>query len=192
MKQFIREQVTWPQPFPAAEYADRRRRVRAALQAAGLDAILVTAPANITWLTGYDMIWYHLKNLTGLLVRADSDDTVFFDSVAHTTIVSITPEIREIVYVDGAAVSGSLDEAIAAIKRAIADKGLAKGKIGLEMWGYAPHASTMAALADGLRAGGATVEDHWTLVERQRAVKSPLEVQHVRKAAEIGDAAMAA
>ncbi|MDZ4736975.1 MAG: Xaa-Pro peptidase family protein [Rhodospirillaceae bacterium] len=192
MKQFIREQVTWPQPFPAEEYADRRRRVRAALQAAGLDAILVTAPANITWLTGYDMIWYHLKNLTGLLVRADSDDTVFFDSVAHTTIVSITPEIRDIVYVDGAAVSGSLEEAIAAIKRGIADRGLAKGKIGLEMWGYAPHASTMAALADGLRSGGATVEDHWTLVERQRAVKSPLEVQHVRKAAEIGDTAMAA
>ena len=48
MKQFIRDQVTWPQAFPAEEYADRRRRVRDALKEAGLDAILVTTPANIT------------------------------------------------------------------------------------------------------------------------------------------------
>lgn len=192
MKQFIRDQVVWPQPFPPAEYADRRRRVRDALKEAGLDAILVTAPANITWLTGYDMIWYHQLNLTGLLVRADKDETVFFDSVAHTTIVSATPEISEIVYVDGAAVAGSLDEAIKAIRNAIAGRGLAKAKIGLEMWGYAPHASTMQALAEGLRAGGAAIVDAWTLVEKKRAVKSPLEVQHVRKAAEIGDTAMAA
>lgn len=192
MKQFIRDQISWPQPFPPAEYADRRRRVREALKEAGLDAILVTTPANITWLTGYDMIWYHLTNLTGLLVRADSDDTVFYDSVAHTTLVSITPEIREVVYVDGAAVSGTLGEAVTAIVKSVAGKGLAKAKIGLEMWGYAPHVTTMEALADGLRAGGATIENAWTLVEKKRAVKSPLEVQHVRKAAEIGDAAMAA
>ena len=192
MKQFVRDQVTWPQPFSAEEYADRRRRVRASLKAAGLDAIFVTMPANITWLTGYDMIWYHLKNLTGLLVRADSDDTVFFDSVAHTTIVSVTPEIRDVVYVDGAAVSGTVEESVAAIRKGVADRGLAKAKIGLEMWGYAPHPTTMAALAEGLRAGGATIEDHWTLVEKQRFLKSPLEVEHVRKAAEIGDAAMAA
>lgn len=192
MKQFIRDQVTWPQPFPATEYADRRRRVREALQKAGLDAIIVTTPANITWLTGYDMIWYHTRNLTGVLVQADKDETLFFDSVAHTTLVSVTPEIRDVVYVDGAAVAGTLDEAIGAIRKAVADRGLAKKKLGLEMWGYVPHASTMQALAEGLRAGGATVEDHWTLVEKIRAVKSPLEVQHVRKAAEIGDAAMAA
>ena len=61
MKQFIRDQVTWPQAFPAAEYADRRRQVRKALQAAGLDAIYVTAPADLPWLTGYDMIWYHSR-----------------------------------------------------------------------------------------------------------------------------------
>ena len=150
MKQFIRDQTSWPQPFPPAEYADRRRRVRDALKEAGLDAILVTTPANITWLTGYDMIWYHLKNLTGILVRADADDTVFYDSVAHTTIVSVTPEIREVVYVDGAAVSGSLEEGIAAITKSVTAKGLAKAKIGLEMWGYAPHVTTMEALAEGL------------------------------------------
>ena len=93
MKTYLRDQVDWQQPFPAEEYAVRRARVRKALTDSSLDAIFVTAPANITWLTGYDMIWYHLQNLTGVLVRADSDDTVFFDSSAHTTIISTTPEI---------------------------------------------------------------------------------------------------
>lgn len=192
MQPYIREQLDWEQPFPQEEYAARRARVRAALADANLDAILVTTPANITWLTGYDMIWYHLQNLTGLLVRADSDDTLFFDSSAHTTIISLTPAIPEVIYVDAAAVSGTVDEAIKAVVDGIASKGLGKSRIGMEMWGYSPHASVMEALVGGLRSGGATVEDHWTLVEKLRFIKSDLEVQHVRKAAEIGDLAMAA
>ena len=103
MKNYLRDQVDWPQSFPAEEYATRRAKVRNALKDSNLDAILVTTPANIIWLTGYDMIWYHLQNLTGLLVWADSDDTVFFDSTAQKTLHSVTPEISEVVYVDSAA-----------------------------------------------------------------------------------------
>ena len=192
MKSYLRDQIDWQQPFPSAEYAARRARVREALNTANLDAILVTTPANITWLTGYDMIWYHLQNLTGLLVRADSEDTVFFDSTAHTTIISTTPEISEVIYVDAAAVSGTVEESISAIVKGVADKGLGGARIGLEMWGYSPHASVMDALAEALRSGGAAVEDHWTLVEKLRFIKSDLEIQHVRKAAEIADLSMAA
>ncbi len=54
MQEFLREQVDWPQAFPAEEYAGRRARVCSALTEANLDAIYITAPANITWLTGYD------------------------------------------------------------------------------------------------------------------------------------------
>ena len=192
MKPYLRDQVDWQQPFPPQEYAARRAKVRKALEESNLDAIYITTPANITWLTGYDMIWYHLRNLTGVLVRNDAEDMVFFDSSAHTTIISTTPEISEVVYVDAAAVSGTVDESIAAIAGGIAHRGLGGGRIGLEMWGYAPHASVMEALAGALRNGGATIEDHWTLVEKQRFVKSDLEILHVRKAAEIADLAMAA
>ena len=124
MNNYLRDQIDWEQPFPPEEYASRRARVRESLAAANLDAILVTTPANITWLTGYDMIWYHLQNLTGLLVRADSDDTVLFDSTAHTTIISLTPAISDVIYVDGAAVSGTVEESIAAVVGGITDKGL--------------------------------------------------------------------
>src|SRR5262249_37019621 len=130
MQRYLRDQVDWPQAFPAAEYAERRRRLRAALSAKGLDAIYVTTPANLTYLTGYDMVWYHSRNLTGLLLRADSDRTVWFDGVGHTTIVSTTPEIAEVVWFQR--------EPVAALVRQVAGeigaRGLARARIALEPW----------------------------------------------------------
>ena len=41
-------------PFPQSEYDDRLARVRTALVAKGLDAIVIGDPSNINWLTGYD------------------------------------------------------------------------------------------------------------------------------------------
>ena len=192
MQSYLRDQVDWPQPFPAEEYAARRERVRGALAEAGLDAIYVTAPPNITWLTGYDMIWYNLQNLTGVLLRADAEEAVFFDSVAHTTIISTTPEIGEVVWLDSAAVSGTASESIDTLVAEVGRRGLGGARIGLEMWGVAPHGSVMDSLASALREAGARVEDCWTLMDELRIVKSPLEIDHVRKASEIGDAAMAA
>ena len=41
-------------PFSASEYARRLETARAAMATAGLDALVVTDPSNIAWLTGYD------------------------------------------------------------------------------------------------------------------------------------------
>jgi len=97
-----------------------------------------------------------------------------------------------VLYFEAASVSDTVGESISAVVGSIADRGLGSARIALEMWGYTPHASVIEALAGALRKGGATVEDHWTLVEKLRFVKSDLEVLHVRKAAEIADLAMAA
>ncbi len=188
MQQYLREQVDWSQAFSEREYAERVGKVRAALAADGLDAIYVTHPANLTYLTGYDMIWNHLRSLTGVLIRADSDTTVFFDERAHTTIVFTTPEIREIVWLD----DSSYVESIDVIARELAACGLGKAAIGIEKWGYSPHASVVDALEQRIQSLGAKVVDASFLVEEIRFVKSPLEVAHVRKASTSADEAMAA
>ena len=41
-------------PFVAAEYAGRLQKTRAEMALRGLDAIFVTDPSNMAWLTGYD------------------------------------------------------------------------------------------------------------------------------------------
>jgi len=186
MQTYLRDQIDWEQPFSPEEYATRRHRVRLALHRAGLDAIYITNPADLTWLTNYDMIWYHLQNLTGLLLRADRDEDVFFDGPSHTTIVSTTPEIRECVFTPYDRPQAEV------IVEGIAARGLAKAKIGVQPWGYTPHATVSDDLRARLEAGGATVEDHSFLVEELRFVKSPAEVAVVRRTAEIADDAMEA
>ena len=188
MKSYLRKQVDWPQAFPAREYAERRQKVRAALSAKGIDAIYVTTPANLTYLTGYDMIWYHTRNLTGLLIRADGDQTVWFDAVGHTTLVSTTPEIGEVVWFQREAVASLIRR----VAREFGARGLAKARIALEPWGYSPHGRIMAALEAALREGGADVRDESLLIELIRLVKSPLEIAVIRRAAAIADRTMRA
>ena len=60
MQRNLSDRVDRPQALPAGEYATRR--LREALTAADIDAILVTLPADPTYLTGYDMIWRHLRS----------------------------------------------------------------------------------------------------------------------------------
>ena len=186
MQDYLKDQVDWEQPFPAEEYAGRRARVRQALAERGLDAIYITNPADLTWLTNYDMIWYHMQALTGLLVCADRDETVFFDSPSHTTIVSTTPEIRE------AVLMGYGRSHVEQIAEALAARGLAKARVAIQPWGYSPHASVYEELKAALEAGGATIEDGSFLVEDLRFIKSPLEVEVVRRTAAIADEAMVA
>ena len=40
-------------PFPAEEYAERLRRLRAALTEAGIDTLLLSRPESMYWLSGY-------------------------------------------------------------------------------------------------------------------------------------------
>ena len=70
--------VDWPQPFAPGEYEFRRRSVSARLRSAGVDAILVTKPADIYYLTGYDMIWFYLEFLTCCVLVAETEEFIFF------------------------------------------------------------------------------------------------------------------
>ena len=192
MQTYLRDQVDWPQAFPAEEYAERRAKVCKVMADAGLDAIYVTAPANITWLTGYDMIDYHLEILTGVLLRADGVEALFFDYVGHTTIVSTTPEIEEVVWLDGTGTSDGVDWAVQVIADEVGKRGLGSARIGLELWAYAAHATVMARLKGSLETGGATITDAWRMLDEIRLVKSPLEIEHMKTASAMADEAMAA
>lgn len=190
MLEQIRAQIDWPQPFPPEEYAARRAQVRKVLQAKGFDAIYVNLPADLLWLSGYDMIWYHYRCLTGLLLRADRDETVLFDSGGHKNLVYMTPEIRDVVWFDPNPVASAGQGETVATE--LAKRGLGRGRIAIQPRGYSPHATVMDAFAERLRQGGATVGDGSRLIEELRLVKSPREIAVVRQAAKFADEAVAA
>ncbi|MEE9299747.1 MAG: Xaa-Pro peptidase family protein [Alphaproteobacteria bacterium] len=190
MKTYLRDHIDWEQPFPPEEYAERRAKVRAAMTEAGIDALFLVRPADMNYLTGYDMIWNHARNSTGLLVRADSDDMVHFDTAAHTTIVSLLPEITDAVLFEHDPMADASDGDT--IVETVAARGLGKAKIGLQPWGYGPHVSLVESLHAKLEAGGASVVDASLLVEEVRIVKSPREVAVMREAAAMADNALEA
>src|SRR5262245_28502830 len=85
----------WGPPFPPEEYRDRIRKVKLEMELRGLDTLVVTSPPNITYLTGYDSIWYDQPVTTGLAIRRDADDILFLDTHFHKELVA------QSAYVDG-------------------------------------------------------------------------------------------
>ncbi|MGB0411622.1 MAG: aminopeptidase P family N-terminal domain-containing protein, partial [Pikeienuella sp.] len=60
-------------PFARSEYADRLARVRAAMQAKAFDVLVIGDPANINWLTGYDVWSFYTPQI--MVVGTDLDPT---------------------------------------------------------------------------------------------------------------------
>ena len=181
----IRKQIDWPQPFSEEEYAARRARLQAALDAEELDGIFVTEPRDLYYLTGYDQIWQHHLGAIGLFFGTDGQ-SLFFDSEAHRAIVSTTPEIGEVLYHP----RGAAEDQVGFIVTQLTARGLAGGRIALQTWGHGPHPDLIRSIGDGLE--GTRVVENSNLIEDLRLVKSPAEVTVVREAAKIALAAMTA
>ena len=77
----------WGPPFPVGEYRERVEKVRREMARREIDVLLVSSPPNITYLTGYDMIWYYLTSPVSVAVHADSGQTVFFEVPYHKPTV---------------------------------------------------------------------------------------------------------
>ena len=188
MKTYLRDQIDWEQPFPPEEYAERRAKVRAAMAEAGFDALYVVRRTDLKYLVDYDQIWDIPRSTTGLLMRADSDDTLFFDTSVHTTLISLLPEITDAVTFGEFELGSPSD--LDTFVDTLAARGLAKGTIGLQHWGYGIHTSVVEALAAKLGAAGANTADASLLVEEIRLVKSPREVAVMCEAAAMADIAL--
>ena len=125
MKTYLRDQIDWERSFPPEEYAERRAKVRAAMAEAGLDALYVIRRSDLKYLVDYDQIWDTPRMSTGLLIRADTDDTLFFDTSVHTTIISLLPEIKDAVIFGESELGNPSD--LDTIVDTLAARGLAKG-----------------------------------------------------------------
>jgi Xaa-Pro aminopeptidase len=188
VRQDIRDRIDWEQPFPPEEYADRRARVGAALERAGYDGILVTAPRDFYYLTGHDQIWQHRNGLTGLYFDTASGTSLVFDNASHQAIVSTTPEITDVAYHPRGRIAGQ----IRFVVDLLAGRDWGKGRVAIQTMGYGAHPDHVRAIGARLAANGATVVEDSDLIEDVRLYKSPREIAVMREAGEVCVAAMAA
>lgn len=171
-----------PIHFSEAELAGRRERACAAMQAEGLDGLLIFRQESMYWLTGYDtfgFVWFQCLYLGadgGMFLLTRSADLL------QAKFTSTIPRDRIHIWVD------SVDaDPVAELKALLDGEGCRGKRLGVEWESYGLNARNGLALRDALD-GFAGLADASFLVSRLRLVKSPAELEYVRKAGELADA----
>lgn len=170
--------------FDRAEFDVRLARARAAIAAAGLDGLLMFQQESMYYLTGYDSfgfcffqcLYLDADGRLALLTRAPD-----LRQARHTSLLE---DIRIWSDEKGATPATQLRDMLGSLG--------ARGKrLGVEYHSYGLTAANGKAL-DAALDGFARLEDASDLINGLRVVKSAAELAYVRRAGELGDAALAA
>ena len=169
--------------FTQQEYQERITKTRAKMVVIGLDAIFVTDPSNMSWLTGYDGWSFYVHQ--GVVLTMTGDPIWWgraMDAVGagRTVFMNDSEKIRGY---DDSFVQNPSKHPMQELATLLADHGLAHTRIGVEMDNYYYTAAAHASLTTSL--SSATFKDATGLVNWQRAVKSPQEIIYMRRAARI-------
>lgn len=168
-------------PFSMAEYADRLAKVRAAMEAAGVEVLFTCDPSNMAWLTGYDGWSFYVHQ--GVLV-GPRGGPVFWGRKMDTIGAQRTcymPHTDMVPYSDDWVMSAERHP-MTHLAALIAERGWGGLSLGVEMENYYYSARAHAVLGD---AHGGPVRDATNLVNWCRAVKSTAELGFMRRAARI-------
>jgi ectoine hydrolase len=165
--------------FSLAEYAERITKTRAAMQASGLDLIIVSDPSNMAWLTGYDGWSFYVHQ--GVLLALDGDPVWFgrgqdVNGALHTCFM----QVGDIIGYPDNYVQSTERHPMDYLSQRIEERGWANARIGVEMDNYWFSAAAFASLQKHLP--NAKFSDATALVNWQRAVKSPQELVYMRTA----------
>jgi ectoine hydrolase len=175
--------------FERAEYDERLRRVRERMGADDLDALIVTDPANMNYLTGYDGWSFYTPQC---VVVPGEGDVVLCTRQMDANGARLTTFLGDdqILGFPDHYVQHRDRHPMEWIAGELEQRGMLAGTVGLEMDAYFFAPRAYEALR--ARARGVAFADSHELVNWVRAVKSPAEIALMRTAARIVERAMAA
>lgn len=172
-----------PDPlFSPAEYATRLQKTRLQMDAQGLDALFVTDPSNMAWLTGYDGWSFYVHQ--GVLIRQEGAPIWWgraMDAVGAGLTTYLPPD--HIRGYDDTYVQNPDKHPMEDLALLLAAERLEHARIGLEFDNYYFTAAAFLSLQKALP--DAAFGDATGLVNWQRAVKSNTELDYMRRAARI-------
>ncbi|UWR14002.1 M24 family metallopeptidase [Sulfitobacter sp. M368] len=175
--------TTFDKNFSDDEYYRRIAKTRTAMDAAGLEAIVVCDPSNMSWLTGYDGWSFYVYQG---VVLTQSGDPVWWGRAMDAVGAGRT------VFMDGADHIRGYDDTyvqnpdkhpMSDLAGLLNELGLSNARIGVEMDNYYYSAKAHMTLTGALPE--ARFADATGLVNWQRAVKSQTEIEYMRRAARI-------
>ncbi|MDP9753187.1 UNVERIFIED_ORG: ectoine utilization protein EutD/ectoine utilization protein EutC [Rhizobium sp. SORGH_AS260] len=168
--------------FTREEYAARLAKTRKAMESAGIDLLVVTDPSNMHWLTGYDGWSFYVHQ--SVLVPPDGEPIWYGRKqdangarrtayLAHDNIIGYPDHY----------VQSTERHPMDLLSQIIEERGWSGLAVGVEMDNYYFSAAAFASLNKHLP--NARFKDAAGLVNWQRAVKSPTELDYMRKAGKI-------
>ncbi|KPQ07576.1 MAG: ectoine hydrolase DoeA [Rhodobacteraceae bacterium HLUCCA12] len=167
--------------FTDSEYNDRLDRIREAMDQAGLDALIVTDPSNMAWITGYDGWSFYVHQA---VVIGPEGPPLWWGRGMDAA------GARRTVWMPGDFIHAYADKFVQNpgmhpmedLAEVLSMRGWSGGRIGVDMDNYYYSPKAHAVLESRLPA---VLTDADGLVNWQRAVKSPAELVRMRRAARI-------
>lgn len=177
-------------PFARSEYRTRLQAIRAEMARRSLDLLVVNDVANQHYITGYDGWSFYTPQV--VLVPLADEEPVWIgramDAAGGLLTAWMKPE--NIVGFPEDHVQRADRHPMDWIAAWINRKGWGRGNIGIELEAYYYSPKAHARLTAGLP--NATFHDADLLVNWIRSVKSPAEVDYLRKASRLAEAAVRA
>ena len=175
-------------PFETGEYQARLAKAKASMAEKGIEVLLVTDPANMNYLSGYDAWSFYVHQ--ALIVASDRDQPIWLGRGQDANCAHATT------YLDADNIVGYPDHYVQSTERHaydfvagfLTEQGWAKASIGSEQDNYYYTAACQAALEAGLP--NASFKDATALVSWVRAVKSDREIGYMKDAARIMEIVM--
>ena len=167
--------------FPHEEFQTRLDGVRTRMDERGLDALLLTTPENIFYLTGYQTPGYYY--FIGLIVPLNGNPILVPPPHEESLVASYS-------VVDDYRLFGDTEDPIFGIAGLLGELGLGHGSIGVEYDSWFLNIRDYMRLR--LQLPAATLHDASGLVESGRLIKSELEIGYMRDAADIAVAGVKA
>ncbi|MEO0327370.1 MAG: Xaa-Pro peptidase family protein [Pseudomonadota bacterium] len=168
--------------FTEQEYSDRLEKLKAAMATEKLDCVLLFAQESMYWLTGYDTFGYAF--FQGLVVKSDGEMALLTRSpdlrqARHTSTIE-----NIIIWTD----RGGIDP-VSNLMKVLEDMDMVGAQIGVEYDTQGLTGLHGLSLKNKLDSFAKPI-DASMLVTNLRAVKSPAEIEFVRKAGELSDLAL--
>lgn len=174
--------------FEVSEFKNRLRKVKEAMYRDGIEVLLVTDPANMNYLTGYDGWSFYVHQ--GVLVFVDQEEPIWFGRQQDSNGARLTTWLDEesiFGYTDDY-VQSHLKHPMDFVADLLHETGCDRRNIGVEMDSYYFTAQCLESLMDGLP--DADIRNAHLLVNWVRLVKSDTEIAYMKMASRIVEKVM--
>lgn len=174
--------------FGTAEYLERIRKTKESMAKKGIEVLLVTDPANMNYLSGYDAWSFYVHQM--LVVIDDEDQPLWIGRGQDANGAKLTTWLfhENIFPYPDDYVQSTTKHPMDYVAEILKQIGQDQRSIGVEMEHYYFTAQCYMRLSAGLP--NATFKDASNLVNWVRIVKSDVEIEYIKRAAKISELAM--